>query len=193
MNFNVLHNFISPVTGRILVDTDYIIVGNDNGIGDPSPILIDIQLDLINLRVDYNILRKATFIIREPNDEADGAQVLSELESDPNEANILKVIEHGYIAIATPRVDYVTPPQLQEVKDQIGFLANSTSEFVLTVAEFADASAVFADAIAVYAGLIGQEEIVAAAGIVTTTAAEVSATAATLAIVAEEVAQSMEP
>lgn len=81
MNFDVLHNFISPVTGRILVDTDYIIVGNDNGIGDPSPILIDLQLDLINLRANYNILRAASFVVGFPNDQLSGAQVLNSMEN----------------------------------------------------------------------------------------------------------------
>ena len=77
MKFDILHNFISPVTGRILVDTDYIIVGNDDGVGIPSPILIDIQLDLIRLRADYNILRYASFVIGHPNSQLPDAQVLN--------------------------------------------------------------------------------------------------------------------
>lgn len=79
MKFDVLHNFISPVTGRILVDTDYVIVGNDDGVGVPSPILIDIELDLIQLRANYNILRQASFVIGYPNDQLPYAQVLNSL------------------------------------------------------------------------------------------------------------------
>jgi len=36
MKFDVLHNFISPVTGRILCDTGKILVGDDAGIAQPS-------------------------------------------------------------------------------------------------------------------------------------------------------------
>jgi hypothetical protein len=81
MKFDVLHNFISPVTGRILVDTDYVIVGDGNGVGVPSPILIDIELDLIQLRANYNILRQASFVIGYPNDQLPFAQVLDSLEN----------------------------------------------------------------------------------------------------------------
>lgn len=79
MKYDVLHNFISPVTGRILVDTDYVIIGDEDGIGVPSPILIDLQLDLINLRANYNILRQASFVIGEQNDQLPNAQVLDSL------------------------------------------------------------------------------------------------------------------
>jgi hypothetical protein len=81
MKYDVLHNFISPVTGRILVDTDYIIIGDEDGIGVTSPILIDLQLDLINLRANYNILRQASFVIGEPNDQLPNAQVLNMLDN----------------------------------------------------------------------------------------------------------------
>jgi len=36
MKFNVLHNFISPVTGRILCDPNYVLVGDANGIAIPT-------------------------------------------------------------------------------------------------------------------------------------------------------------
>ena len=50
MKFDILYNFISPVTGRVLSTTDYVLVGDSLGIATPSPILIDIRLELINLR-----------------------------------------------------------------------------------------------------------------------------------------------
>ena len=50
MRFDILHNFISPVTGRVLSNTDYVLVGDRLEIATPSPILIDIKLDLDNLR-----------------------------------------------------------------------------------------------------------------------------------------------
>ncbi len=74
--FDVLHNFISPVTGRILSDYNYVLVGNKQGIAIPSPILIDIRLDLIALRKRYNSLVKGDLIIGHPNNELPNAQVL---------------------------------------------------------------------------------------------------------------------
>ncbi len=50
MKYDVLYNFISPVTGRIKVDQGYIVVGDKGNIGMPSPILIDIRQDIIDLR-----------------------------------------------------------------------------------------------------------------------------------------------
>ena len=50
MKYDVLYNFISPVTGRIKVDQGYIVVGDKDNIGMPSPILIDIRQDIIDLR-----------------------------------------------------------------------------------------------------------------------------------------------
>lgn len=79
MKFDVLHNFISPVTGRILADYRYVLVGNRLGIAIPSPALIDLRLDLINLRKRYNTLTEADFVIGHPNQEIPAAQVLSNL------------------------------------------------------------------------------------------------------------------
>ena len=80
MNYDVLHNFISPVTGRVLSDPDYVLVGDKQGIATPSPILIDLRLDLENLTEHYDRLVTADFIIGHPNKEIPGAQVLSTME-----------------------------------------------------------------------------------------------------------------
>lgn len=77
MKYDVLHNFISPVTGRIIVNTDYTLVGDASGYSVPSPILIDIQLDIIEIRTNYNTLVQATFVIGEPNNQLPYAQVLN--------------------------------------------------------------------------------------------------------------------
>lgn len=77
--YDVLHNFISPITGRVLSDPNYVLVGNKNGIAIPSPILIDIRLDLIALRKRYNSLVKGDIIIGHPNNELPNAQVLFNL------------------------------------------------------------------------------------------------------------------
>ena len=50
MKYDLLYNFISPVTGRIKVDKNYVLMGDKYGIGVSSPILIDIRQDIIDLR-----------------------------------------------------------------------------------------------------------------------------------------------
>ncbi len=77
--YDVLHNFISPITGRVLSDPNYVLIGNKNGIAIPSPIIIDIRLDLIALKKRYNSLVKGDIIIGHPNNELPNAQVLFNL------------------------------------------------------------------------------------------------------------------
>lgn len=75
-NYDVLHNFISPVTGRILADPEYVLIGNDAGIAIPAPDLIDLRLDLINLRMDFDVAASAYFVIGYENAQLPNAQVL---------------------------------------------------------------------------------------------------------------------
>ena len=77
--FDVLHNFISPVTGRVLATENYVLVGNVLGIAVPAPDLIDLRLDLINLRGDFDIASSASYIIGVPNAKLPNAQVLNSL------------------------------------------------------------------------------------------------------------------
>lgn len=79
IKFDVLHNFISPVTGRILADPNYVLVGNNQGMATPSPALIDLRLDLINLRRDYTVCTSASFVIGFSNSQLPNAQVLNNL------------------------------------------------------------------------------------------------------------------
>jgi hypothetical protein len=79
MNYDVLHNFISPVTGRILCPEDYILVGDREGIADPSPALIDTKLDIIKIKHDVSELLNSTFILKEANFKLPKAQALNEL------------------------------------------------------------------------------------------------------------------
>ncbi len=79
--YDVLHNFISPVTGRILANPDYVLVGNDLGIAIPTPDLIDLRLDLINLRADFTTASSAYYVIGFPNSQLPNAQVLSTMNN----------------------------------------------------------------------------------------------------------------
>ena len=84
MNYDVLHNFISPVTGRVLSDPEYVLVGDYQGIAMPSPILIDIRLELIDLRKEVDDLEslnnRVGFIISQPDAGLPKAQALSNLD-----------------------------------------------------------------------------------------------------------------
>ena len=81
MEFNPLHNFISPVTGRVLSDPDYVLVGNKKGVAIPSPILIDIRLDLQKVQNEIDKLTPfpsdISFIIKDPDNRVPNAQAMS--------------------------------------------------------------------------------------------------------------------
>jgi len=78
---DVLYNFISPITGRLPLINDYILVGGNDNFSIPSPKLIDIQLDIIDIRHDYDNLAASNFIIGFPNNNLSKAQVLSSLDN----------------------------------------------------------------------------------------------------------------
>lgn len=81
MKYDVLFNFISPVTGRLCIPEDYILIGDGQGFSTPSPILMDMRLDITNLRRDVNDIFDTSFIIGFPDIDFPNAQVLSELEN----------------------------------------------------------------------------------------------------------------
>lgn len=76
-----LHNFISPVTGRILCPSGYILEGDEFGIAYPSSSLRHLQIDVIQLRQNLNLLKQASFLIGYPNEQMENAQVLSSLNN----------------------------------------------------------------------------------------------------------------
>jgi hypothetical protein len=116
MKYDVLHNFISPVTGRVLSDRNYVLYGNAQGIAVPSPILTDIRLDLMNLRKDYEFTSLATFVLNTPNEKIPHAQALSELTGGL--PRILKANIGGIIEVAVKNVDYATLARLEELADE---------------------------------------------------------------------------
>jgi hypothetical protein len=82
MKFDPLHNFISPVTGRVMADKrDYILLGNDNGVGIPSPILIDVRLDLQQVVNKVEKFSSLSFLLKELNSVAPNAQALNSLDT----------------------------------------------------------------------------------------------------------------
>jgi predicted nucleic acid-binding Zn-ribbon protein len=108
--------FMSPVTGRIKISAfpdltqNYVWIGNRNDRPIPSPIIIDLRLEIIELR---NRLSKTRFILQAASANFDSSQALNEL--------IPGILKHtdGIVAIAIPWVDYV-PPILPEKNIWIG-------------------------------------------------------------------------
>lgn len=76
LRFDILHNFISPVTGRILCTTDYVLVGNAEGVAEPSNIFGPI----IPLFPLIESLSTTDFVIGHTNPYLPEAQVLEILD-----------------------------------------------------------------------------------------------------------------
>ncbi len=113
MKVDVLHNFISPVTGRVLSDKNYVLFGNNQGVAIPSPILLDIRLDLVNLRKDFEFSSAATFVLNIPNEKLPNAQALNQLVGEF--PRILKADINGIIEVATKNIDYATIAKLEQL------------------------------------------------------------------------------
>lgn len=111
--YDVLHNFISPVTGHVLADPDYVLVGNDLGIAIPSPDLIDLRLDQINLRMDFDTLSSSYFIVGFENAQLPNAQVLYNM-SDGYLYNTAGIVS------TTPTIPIGALPNLTENNIWIG-------------------------------------------------------------------------
>jgi len=79
MKYDVLYNFISPITGRVPLIKDYILIGGNDNFSIMSPTLIDIQLDIIDIRHDFDNLAASSFIIGFPNAQLPNSQVLNSL------------------------------------------------------------------------------------------------------------------
>lgn len=121
LDFNPLHNFISPVTGRLPIDPNYVLIGDRAGMSIASPILIDLRLDLIDLRKDFNTLLDSYFVLNYPNSLLPNAQSLS-------------LLEDGYmyntegIITTTPTIPIGGLPDLAYKKIWIGDINNRPAE-----------------------------------------------------------------
>lgn len=71
-------DWVVAFNGLGLLPEDYIYVGDINGIAQPSPALIDVQLDLILLRQRLDSVSTATVILSTPHPEFLNATVLSD-------------------------------------------------------------------------------------------------------------------
>ena len=78
---DVLYNFISPVTGRLPLTENYILIGGRQGFSVMSPKLIDIELELININHVLGDLSTTAFILGAPNPKLPLSQDLSSLNN----------------------------------------------------------------------------------------------------------------
>lgn len=117
--------FMSPVTGRIIMpmmpdlSRNYVWIGDRNDRPIASPVIIDLRLEIIDLR---NRLSRTRFILQAPSDNFDSSQALNEL--------VPGILKHnqGIVSIAEPWIDYV-PPILPEKNIWIGNSDNAPEPY----------------------------------------------------------------
>ena len=111
-----LNSYISPTTGRILCTTDYMLVGNAQGIATPGVGPIGILPDLTenkmwvgdasNRPIEKNYVGDTTYLLRLSDPVLPSAQNLISLG-----LGLIKTIPTptGIVALAIPSVDYALP------------------------------------------------------------------------------------
>lgn len=136
MKFDILHNFISPVTGRVLSDRDYVLVGDREGIATPSPLLIDIKLDIQKLDEEIkninDLSSNATYILQTPNEHLPNAQSLIDTG-----LGIPKITDNGVLAIASAG----GIPVLNDYVDPTTLISSIDAQAIKTTAEIGAAIA----------------------------------------------------
>lgn len=109
--------FMSPVTGKLssslqlpsLGSPNYIFVGNSQGDAIPSPMLIDVRLDIIELRTILDKLVALKFILQSPDEVLPEAQALNQLTQGflyNNDGGILSIAVPGSGSLSLQQ-DYV--------------------------------------------------------------------------------------
>jgi hypothetical protein len=118
MKYDVLYNFISPITGKIKIDSGYILIGDKNGFSSSSPILIDIRQDIIDLRRNLDRFQRL--------DKLDHNRIwIGDYENEPEERLQIGIINlpilsealfpnpisglTGDFRIPNPTFDYLSP------------------------------------------------------------------------------------
>jgi hypothetical protein len=150
MKFNVLDNFISPVTGRILCDFNYVLVGNTQGVAIPMPgipfgNLPDLTYnktwvgDASDRPIEKVYVGDSTFLIRLTNADLPNAQALQSLGT-----GLLKVIADGYVALAILGTDYVNATALEFIKNEIVPLATAAGANAFLILESSRAAVISA-------------------------------------------------
>jgi len=181
--------WISPVSGNIAfwqsfpdLPVNYTIEGDRENRPQPSSALIDIRLDIIELRHTIDNLEQrpypdlnATYILQQPDANLPQAQALIELG-----IGMAKIVAGGAFAIAIAGEDYATAEQLQEIEQQCQQYAEqaatSAEEAATSAGEAATSAGEAAASAAEATGAAA--EATAAAAEATAAAAEATAAAA---------------
>ena len=108
--------FLSPVTGKLATSSqlpglspEYTYLGNELGETQPSPIIIDIRLDLISLRKLIPIdISDASFLLKTTDPRLPKSQSLESLKVD----GLLKTVTNT-LHLAVANTDYLTPDLLE--------------------------------------------------------------------------------
>lgn len=159
--------FLSPVSGRILSDQNYVALGNGQGFATPSPILIDIRLD-------FNSLSESNFVLGQPSFLAPNAQVLSNLANGLmyNTAGIVSTV--GSTSFAPSNSKYILQqpdnglPNAQALSSlSSGILKSTTASGVISIAvgdlDYATPATVTADIAAAESAAIAAAAIASTA------------------------------
>lgn len=108
--------FLSPVTGKLATSSqlpglspEYTYLGNELGETQPSPIIIDIRLDLISLRKLIPIdVSDSSFLLKNTDARLPNSQSLESLKVD----GLLKTVTNT-LHLAVANTDYLTPDLLE--------------------------------------------------------------------------------
>ena len=120
--------FMSPLTGKLravaqlpnLGSQDYIIIGDPQGDPIASPALIDVKLDIVELRTLLDKLRALKFILQQANSVAPNAQALDSL------VNGFLFNNDGVLSIEVPGGGTIALPYGQIFVGDIANLAHPT-------------------------------------------------------------------
>lgn len=93
-NFNQLHSFISPLSGRILSPEDYTPYGDRKDIATPSPILFDIRLDLLKLKQQIEEIDRL-------NDLSQGKIWIGDINNQPSQRQTIEVSNLPSLGVAS--------------------------------------------------------------------------------------------
>jgi hypothetical protein len=134
MNYDVLHNFISPVTGRVPLIKDYILIGGSDNFSIMSPKLIDMQLDIIDIRHDFDTLAASSFIVGFPNEQLPNSQVLNSLADGFmfNTSGIVSTTNNIPLPSLTYNKIWVGDAQNKPVETDLNFAPNDASYILKT-------------------------------------------------------------
>ncbi len=162
MNYKVLFNFISPLTGRILCDKNTVLVGDENGVAIPSA---SIPIEILPIAV-----KEASFVINTKPVDTTLQFVNAQYLSDLGDGGMIKFDNTlKLLKIATPDTDYATKATLVALAAEAQKSADSASSSAVIAVEAAGEATTFTALAKGYAEAAGVSATEAAASAVLAT------------------------